>query len=216
MEKIMEVHRSLQKNILNYNMEKSEKSFYVIIENKKCGKFSGKTPIQVAKKVASKKLKSEKKTEISFHLDEVGGKKKKYGPYHGRKDKKTGKVVVFKGGKIMKGGVLTMNDITKLQIAFKSNCKITLNNGQILRNIPKSIINIPFGFIATKPLILFNLKNTGQPPNKTVRTNGMQGIVWEYKYAVFEDTNGNIWIFFMNQSEQVLYMNFYEFFSKSR
>ena len=184
-------------------MEKSEKSFYVIIENKKCGKFSGMSPIQVAKKVASKKLKSGKKTEISFHLDEVGGKKKKYGPYHGRKDKKTGKieVSVVKKGKIMKGGVLTANDITKLQDAFRNNC-------QSLPNIPKKIINIPFGFIATKPLILFNLENTGQ----TVGTNSIQGNVWEYKYAVFEDTNGDIWIFFRNQSQNVLYMNFFEFF----
>ena len=57
-------------------MNKSEKSFYVIIENKKCGKFSGASPIQVAKKVASKKLKAGKKTEITFHLDEVGVKNK--------------------------------------------------------------------------------------------------------------------------------------------
>ncbi len=35
-------------------MDKSEKSYYVIIENKKRGKFYGAGPIQVAKKVASK------------------------------------------------------------------------------------------------------------------------------------------------------------------
>ena len=41
-------------------MDKSEKSFYAIIENKKRGKFYGAGPIQVAKKVASKKLKAGK------------------------------------------------------------------------------------------------------------------------------------------------------------
>jgi len=180
-------------------MNKSEKSFYVIIENKKCGKFSGVSQIQVAKKVASKKLKSKKKMEITFHLDEVGGKKKRYGPYQGRKDKKTGKVVVVKGGKVMKGGVLTADDITELQIAFSKNCNITLNQGQrLLPRIQKRIINISFRLIAIKPLIFFNGNSTFHEI--------------EYKYAVFEDTNGNIWIFFKNTYNQVLYNNFFEFF----
>jgi hypothetical protein len=193
-------------------MNKSEKSFYVIIENKKCGKFSGASPIQVAKKVASKKLKSKKKTEITFHLDEMGGKKKRYGPYQGRKDKKTGKVVVVKGGNIMKGGVLTANDLTKLRKAFSENCKITLNKSTILQSFQKRIINIPFGFISTKPLIFFNLENTDQTVKRIIGTNTINGIVYEYKYAVFEDTNGNIWIFFKNTQNQVLCTNFFEFF----
>ena len=193
-------------------MNKSEKSFYVIIENKKCGKFSGASQIQVAKKVASKKLKSKKKTEITFHLDEVGGKKKKYGPYHGRKDKKTGKVVVVKGGKIMKGGVLNADEISKLQKAFVKNCNITLNKGTSPQSFQKRIINIPFGFISTKPLIFFNLENTGRTVNRTFGNTTFQGIVYEYKYAVFEDTNGNIWIFFKNTQIQVLHNNFFEFF----
>jgi hypothetical protein len=176
-------------------MNKSEKSFYIIIENKKCGKFSGESPIQVAKKVASKKLKSGKKMEITFHLDEVGGKKKRYGPYQGRKDKKTGKVVVVKGGKIMKGGVLSANDLNKLHAAFSKNCNIILDQGQQLSQInQKRIINIQLGFISKKPLIFFN------------------PIGNEYKYAVFEDTNGNIWIFFKNNQNNVLYKNFFEFF----
>ena len=202
----MEVRRSLQKNILNYNMNKSEKSFYVIIENKKCGKFSGASPIQVAKKVASKKLKAGKNTEITFHLDEVGGKKKRYGPYQGRKDKKTGKVVVVKGGKVMKGGVLTEDDITKLQTAFINNYEITLNQSKLLQIFQKRIIDIPFGFISTKPLIFFKI----QQIYPTSRSNFIQKI--EYKYAVFEDSNGNIWIFFKNKQNQVLHNNFFEFF----
>ena len=45
-------------------MDKSEKCYYAIIENKKRGKFSGASPIQVAKKVASKKLKAGKEIEF--------------------------------------------------------------------------------------------------------------------------------------------------------
>ena len=97
-------------------MNKLEKSFYVIIENKKRGKFSGAGPIQVAKKVASKKLKSGK--EMEFYLDEMGSKKKRYGPYQARKDKKTGRVSVVKGRKVMKGGVLSENDKSKLRNFF--------------------------------------------------------------------------------------------------
>jgi hypothetical protein len=89
-------------------MNKLEKCYYAIIENKKRGKFSGVGPIQVAKKVASKKLKTGK--EMEFYLDEVAGKKKRFGPYQARKDKKTGKVVVVKGRKVMKGGLLSESD----------------------------------------------------------------------------------------------------------
>ena len=97
-------------------MDKSEKSFYVIIKNKKCGKFSGAGPIQVAKKVASKKLKSGK--EMTFYLDEVCGKKKRYGPYQAQKDKKSGKVAVVKSGKVMKGGLLSSSDMYNLREIF--------------------------------------------------------------------------------------------------
>jgi hypothetical protein len=40
-------------------MDKSEKSYYSVIGNKKRGKFSGAGPIQVAKKVASKITESD-------------------------------------------------------------------------------------------------------------------------------------------------------------
>ena len=116
MGKIIGVLQRWRKNILNYNMNNSEKCYYAIIENKKRGKFSGAGPIEVAKKVASKKLKSGK--EIEFYLDEVAGKKKRLGPYQARKDKKTDKVVVIKGRKVMKGGLLSENDKSKLRVFF--------------------------------------------------------------------------------------------------
>ena len=105
-------------------MNKSEKYYYAIIKNKKRGKFSGACPIQVAKKVASKKLKSGK--EIEFYLDEVGGKKKRLGPYQARKDKKSGRVVVVKGRKVMRGGVLSESDRVQLKEIFNN-----FNNNEI-------------------------------------------------------------------------------------
>ena len=108
MEKITGVLQRWRKNILNYNMNKSEKCYYAIIENKKRGKFYGASPSQVAKKVASKKLKSGK--DMEFYLDEAGGKNKRYGPYQATKDKKGDKVVVVKGRKVMKGGLLSRSD----------------------------------------------------------------------------------------------------------
>lgn len=209
MEKIIGVLQRLLKNILNYNMDKSEKSFYVIIENKKRGKFYGAGPIQVAKKVASKKLKSGK--EMEFYLDETGGKKKRYGPYQATKDKKSGKIAVVNGRKVMKGGLLTADDITKLQNAFKQNCEIRLNQGQILQN-PRRIINIPFGFIKTKPFIFFNLQEKGKIFDEQNTPVKIIGKIFEYEYAVFEDANGNKWIFFKNEDGEILYKNFFEFF----
>ena len=209
MEKIIGVIQRLRKNILNYNMEKSEKSFYVIIENKKCGKFFGEGPIQVAKKVASKKLKAKK--EIEFYVDETGGKKKRYGPYQARKDKKTGQVSVINGRKVMKGGLLTADDITKLQNAFQQNCEIRLNQRQTLPN-SRRIINIPFGFIKTKPFIFFNLQEKGKIFDEQNTPVKIIGKIFEYEYAVFEDANGNKWIFFKNEFGQILYKNFFEFF----
>jgi hypothetical protein len=57
---------------------------------------------------------------MEFYLDEVAGKKKRYGPYQARKDKKTGKVVVVKRRKLMKGGILSTNDREKLKEIFNN------------------------------------------------------------------------------------------------
>jgi hypothetical protein len=86
-------------------MEKTKRIFYFIFNNKKCGKFTGERPIQIAKKITNKKLNYKIK-EIEFYLDEIGGKNKRYGPYHGCKDKNTNKISVsiVKKNKIMKGG----------------------------------------------------------------------------------------------------------------
>ena len=105
-------------------MNKSEKSYYAVIGNKKRGKFSGAGPIQVAKKVASKKLKAGK--EMEFYLDEVAGKKKRLGPYQARKDKKSGRVAVVKGRKVMRGGVLSESDRVQLKEIFNN-----FNNNEI-------------------------------------------------------------------------------------
>jgi len=173
-------------------MDKSEKSYYAVIENKKRGKFSGAGPIQVAKKVASKKLKAGK--EMEFYLDEVAGKKKRFGPYQARKDKKSGKVAVVKGRKVMKGG-LTPDFITKLQAAFTSNRNLHLNKRQTLQN-PVRIVDIEYNG-ENKPFIFFNPE----------RNN--------YKYAVFEDENGILLLFFKNDTSdtsETMCTNFFEFF----
>ena len=83
--------------------------FYLIIEEKNCGKFSGEKPIEVAKKIANKKLN--KITEIIYYLKEIGGKNKRYGPYHAHKDKNTNKITVstLKKNNIMKGGYSEIN-----------------------------------------------------------------------------------------------------------
>ena len=214
-------------------MEKSEKSFYVIIENKRFGKFSGTSPIQVAKKVSSKKMKTGKKTEITFYLDEVGGKKKRYGLYQGRKDKKTNKIAisVVKKGKIMKGGVLTEDMKRHIKGIFENNCKYTDIESRILYNYTKTIylpINFSFG---GEPLIFFNpilintesptvLTYTGNVSNGTrkrvpIQANLTQQNQYKYKYAVFKETNGrNIWILLRNPlfHDEILFLNFVDFF----
>ena len=223
-------------------MDKSEKSFYVIIENKKCGKFSGASPIQVAKKVASKKLKAGKKTEITFYLDEVGGKKKRYGPYRGVKDKKT--VSVVKKGKIMKGGVLTVDMKRHIKGIFENNCQYTPSIKTIIYNYTK-IIYLPRDFsFGGEPLIFFNPPlqvNTNSVNTNSVNTNPVNTVSYnrslvsgrisqvltrqptltpqqnqyEYKYAVFKETNGrNIWILLRNplSRDEILYLNFVDFF----
>lgn len=135
-------------------MEKSEKSFYVIIKNKKCGKFSGAGPIQVAKKVASKKLKAGK--EMEFYLDEAGGKNKRYGPYQARKDKKTGKVAVVKGRKVMKGGLLSSRDKEILIDAFNNNCFHSQTANQTIKPFIKQVnVDIKIYFVAQSVLIFF-------------------------------------------------------------
>jgi hypothetical protein len=187
-------------------MDKLEKCYYAVIGNKKRGKFSGAGPIQVAKKVASKKLKEGK--EMEFYLDEVAGKKKRLGPYQARKDKKSGRVVVVKGRKVMRGGLLTPDDIYKLQNAFQQNCEICLNKGQQLSQIPIRIIDIPFGF-KTKPLIFFNLTKTQYNCGKSV-----SGDKWKYNYAVFE-SNGFFFQFFENSNKQITYSDFFDVYLTS-
>ena len=187
-------------------MDKSEKSYYAVIGNKKRGKFSGAGPIQVAKKVASKKLKAGK--EMEFYLDEVAGKKKRFGPYQARKDKKSGRVAVVKGRKVMRGGLLTPDDIEKLQNAFQQNREICLNEGQQLLRTPIRIIDIPFGF-KTKPLIFFNLTKT-----KNKYANSDSGDKWKYKYAVFE-SKGFFFQFFENSDNQIIYSDFFDVYLKS-
>ena len=178
-------------------MNKSEKCYYAIIENKKRGKFSGASPIQVAKKVASKKLKSGK--DIEFYLDEVCGKKKRYGPYLGRKNKKTGQVVVVNGGKVMKGGVLSDNNVDQLQRIFLS--QKVIGSQQFLN---ETLPFIPFG----REPILYLLPNGNN-----------------YSFAVFKlprfslfkkkqsdsDSKMDIYIIVKNQFN-IIIVNFYDFF----
>ena len=140
-------------------MDKSEKSFYAVIENKKRGKFYGASPSQVAKKVASKKLKSGK--EMEFYLDEVGGKNKRYGPYQATKDKKSGKVSVVKGRKVMKGGLLSSRDREILIRIFNNNCFYSKPANQTSNQTPKPFIkqvsfnDIKIYFVAQSVLIFF-------------------------------------------------------------
>lgn len=193
MKKILEVPKSLQKNILNYNMEKSEKSFYVIIENKRCGKFSGVTPIQVAKKVASKKLKTSKKTEIIFYLDEVGGKKKRYGPYQMRKDKKTNKITVsvIKKMNIMKGGVLTDDIKIILKKFFDDNRFAEKNPKNVMKPMYNKAITLQFKYFYNEPIVFF-LSFYSQTDIAS----------YLYKYAVFKESNGSIYIMFYTESTE--------------
>jgi hypothetical protein len=203
MEKIIGVLQRLLKNILNYNMDKSEKSFYVIIENKKRGKFSGTSPIQVAKKVASKKLKSGK--EIEFYLDEVGGKKKRYGPYQARKDKKTGRVSVVKGKKVMKGGLLSESDMEKLREFFYNYNDSLINIGGFKqeKDIPYFVeLKLPWKSFFNEPIIFFD------PSRQTDHIKK-----YFYRYAVFKESNGSIYIIKYEQDINFFkIINFIDFF----
>jgi len=191
MEKIIGVLQRWLKNILNYNMEKLEKSFYIIIENKKRGKFSGAGPIQVAKKVASKKLKSGK--EMEFYLDEVCGKTKRYGPYQARKDKNSGQVVVVKGGKVMKGGLLSSSDIYNLREIFKNfNENYSINQNNFVKS---RLPLIPFG---REPIVYFY--PVGSLP-KVI-----------YKFAVFKERVGNIYIMIHISDINIEIISFDDFF----
>ena len=186
-------------------MNKLEKCYYVVIRNKKRGKFYGAGPIQVAKKVASKKLKAGK--EMEFYLDEMSGKKKRYGPYQVRKDKKTGRVSVVKGRKVMKGGALTNDMKQHINRIFENNCQHTESIGKRMNNYIKTIY-LPMDFsFGGEPLVFFNpiLVNTG---------NITQQNKYEYQYAVFKEINGNIWILLRDPSlkSQLLFMNFVDFF----
>jgi len=185
-------------------MEKSKKSFYLIIENKRCGKFSGASPIQVAKKVASKKLKTGKKTEIIFYLDEVDGKKKRYGQYQGRKDKKTGQVVVINGGKVMKGGLLSANDIRKLRDFFYLyNDSLLFLNFKKNENVSYFVkLKLPLIPFFNEPIIFFD------PSVPTTYTKK-----YYYKYAVFKESNGCIYIIIYNTNPNLFkIISFTEFF----
>ncbi len=85
----------------------------------------------------------------------MGGKKKRYGPYQATKDKKSGKVEVVKGRKVMKGGVLSSRDRTILTTAFNNNNKIVDNNF-----IKPVEVNIRFYITAIfKKSIVFSNKN---------------------------------------------------------
>jgi hypothetical protein len=168
-------------------MDKLEKSYYAVIGNKKRGKFSGAGPIQVAKKVASKKLKTGK--EMEFYLDEVAGKKKRYGPYQARKDKKSGRVVVVKGRKVMKGGVLSRSNELSLKTIFTdfNNNGMGFNENFQLSEYKNEILPlIPFG---REPIIyccprIINNRNKNR----------------FYRIAIFKESNGNIYIMIYNHS----------------
>lgn len=195
MEKITGVLQRWRKNILNYSMNKSEKCYYAIIENKKRGKFSGAGPIEVAKKVASKKLKAGK--EMEFYLDATGGKKKRYGPYQARKDKKSGKVAVVKMRKVMKGGFLSTSDINKLKEIFKN-----FNNNGL--GVP--FTNNPKMFVKSRlPVISF-----GREPIVYFYPYGYQNII--YKFAVFKEGNGNIYIMIYKTNNNIDIVSMTDFF----
>lgn len=188
-------------------MNKLEKSFYVIIENKKRGKFSGAGPIQVAKKVASKKLKSGK--EMEFYLDEMGSKKKRYGPYQARKDKKTGRVSVVKGRKVMKGGVLSENDKSKLRNFF---FKFNNSNNVIIKSINELkqflSVRLPLISFGHEPIVFFNPIHI-----RSFRTDMRYSMVlYQYMFAVFKEGNGNIYIMIYNNNETSEIVNMTEFF----
>jgi hypothetical protein len=166
-------------------MNNSEKCYYAVIGNKKRGKFSGVGPIQVAKKVASKKLKAGK--EIEFYLDEVAGKKKRLGPYQARKDKKSGRVAVVKARKVMKGGVLSESDKVKLKQFFdniNNDREKQLLLSRLQKNSLKDIYTksrLPIISFYREPIVFFNVIRT------VLNTN-------IYTLAAFKERIGNIYI----------------------
>ena len=197
MEKITGVLQRWRKNILNNNMDKLEKCYYAIIENKKRGKFSGAGPIEVAKKVASKKLKTGK--EMEFYLDEVAGKKKRLGPYQARKDKKSGKVAVVKARKVMKGGLLSSREQEILIRIFNNNCSYLkrLNKQEIPFIKQFSFNDIKFYFVVPSVLIFFKKNDKEQ----------------SYSHAIFVDPNRTyVWILKKQLNNSVIFINFDDFF----
>ena len=167
-------------------MDKSEKSYYAVIGNKKRGKFSGASPIQVAKKVASKKLKAGK--EMEFYLDEVAGKKKRLGPYQARKDKKSGRVAVVKARKVMKGGVLSESDKVKLKQFFDNINNNNSREQQLLRQLQYNSLKdvytksiLPIISFYREPIVFFNVIRTVHNTNI-------------YTLAAFKERIGNIYI----------------------
>ena len=178
-------------------MDKSEKCYYVIIKNKKRGKFYGASPSQVAKKVASKKLKAGK--EIEFYLDKAGGKNKIYGPYQARKDKKTGKVSVINARKVMKGGLLRISDRNILSRIFNNNCSYSQTANQTTKPFIKQVYfnDIKIYFVAQSVLIFF-------------KKNYEEQI---YTHAIFVDPNRiYVWILKKQYNNSVKFISFADFF----
>jgi hypothetical protein len=155
-------------------------------------------PIQVAKKVASKKLKTGK--EMEFYLDEVAGKKKRFGPYQARKDKKTGKVVVVKGRKVMKGGLLSESDREKLKVIFNN-----FNNNGI--GIAYTGSNPDFFVKSRLPFISISF---GNEPIVYFYPDGFQNIL--YKFAVFKERIGNIYIMIYKSNNNIDIVSMTDFF----
>jgi hypothetical protein len=126
--------------------------------------------------VASKKLKSGK--EIEFYLDEVCGKKKRYGPYQATKDKKTGRVSVVKGEKVMKGGVLSTSDRYTLKEIFKNfnNNGNGFNNHNLKMFVKSRLPIISFG---NEPIVYFYPFGISK---------------FTYRFAIFKERIGNIYI----------------------
>ena len=175
-------------------MNNSEKCYYAVIENKKRGKFYGASPSQVAKKVASKKLKAGK--EIEFYLDEAGGKNKRYGPYQARKDKKTGKVSVIKARKVMKGGLLSSSDKQILTTAFNNQNNVIVENNYITN------VDVDIRFYYKSPPFFVKSLLIFFEPEQTRK----------YKYAIFVEPNGRyLWIL-QKKNNDVEFINFCEFF----
>lgn len=215
MEKIIGILQRLLKNILNYNMDKSQKSFYVIIENKKRGKFYGTSPIQVAKKVASKKLKAGK--EIEFYLDEACGKKKRYGPYQATKDKKSGKVAVVKGKKVMNGGVLSDRFRNKLKETFINF------NSEVQKNPEKFYSNKVETFQGDKNYIQLDIRGDFTNNLKysiLYDTSDMKrsDIIYFcpfdkiYRFAIFTNDDGIIYIMIYETNKRIDIVNMTDFF----